>query len=111
MRVGQTLAGGAHALPNKGDGIEPENLDPAIGEKQQNDWTVGVTLLQDTELDFVELEPGQYGFVFVPQAVQAAQTTVRRSGCGSCGDGSAGIVRSTCNTSRSRSCRPLNLRR
>ena len=52
--------------------------------------TASQPLLQDTELDFVELEPGQYGFVFVPQAVQAAQTTARRSGCGSCGGGSCG---------------------
>ncbi len=41
-------------------------------------------LLQDTELDFVELEPGQFGFVFVPQAAP------RRGGCGSCGGGSCG---------------------
>lgn len=38
-------------------------------------------LLQDTELDFVELEPGQFGFVFVPQAAPG------RTGCGSCGGG------------------------
>ena len=47
-------------------------------------------LLQDTELDFVELEPGQYGFVFVPQAVQATAPTTRRGGCGGCGGGSCG---------------------
>ncbi len=41
-------------------------------------------LLQDTELDFVELEPGQHGFVFVPQAAPG------RSGCGSCGGGRCG---------------------
>ena len=52
--------------------------------------TASQPLLQDTELDFVELEPGQYGFVFVPQAVQAAQTTTRRGGCGGCGGGSCG---------------------
>lgn len=44
-------------------------------------------LLQDTELDFVEMEPGQYSFIFVPQAVPA---TARRGGCGSCGGGSCG---------------------
>ena len=52
--------------------------------------TASQPLLQDIELDFVELEPGQYGFVFVPQAVQAAQTTTRRGGCGGCGGGSCG---------------------
>ncbi len=43
-------------------------------------------LLQDTELDFVEMEPGQYGFVFVQHAAP------RRGGCGggSCGGGSCG---------------------
>ena len=40
-------------------------------------------LLQNTELDFVEMEPGQFSFIFVPQA--AAQGG---SGCGSCGGGS-----------------------
>lgn len=38
-------------------------------------------LLQDTELDFVELEPGQFGFVFVPRAAP------QRNGCGSCSSG------------------------
>ena len=41
-------------------------------------------LLQDTELDFVEMEPGQFSFVFVPQAAP------KRGGCGSCGGGSCG---------------------
>ena len=52
--------------------------------------TASQPLLQDIELDFVELEPGQYGFVFVPQAVQATQATTRRGGCGGCGGGSCG---------------------
>ena len=41
-------------------------------------------LLQNTELDFVEMEPGQFSFVFVPQAAP------KRGGCGSCGGGSCG---------------------
>ncbi len=41
-------------------------------------------LLQDTELDFVELEPGQFSFIFVPRAAP------RRGGCGSCGGGGCG---------------------
>lgn len=46
--------------------------------------TTSQPLLQDTELDFVEMEPGQFSFVFVPQAAP------RRGGCGSCGGGSCG---------------------
>lgn len=41
-------------------------------------------LLRDTELDFVELEPGQFSFVFVPRA------TPPRAGCGSCSSGGCG---------------------
>jgi iron-sulfur cluster assembly protein len=41
-------------------------------------------LLRDTELDFVELEPGQFSFVFVPRA------TPQRAGCGSCSSGGCG---------------------
>jgi iron-sulfur cluster assembly protein len=40
-------------------------------------------LLQDTQLDFVELEPGRFSFIFVPQAGQ-------RSSCGSCRGGGCG---------------------
>ena len=42
-------------------------------------------LLQDTELDFVEMEPGEFSFIFVPQA-----TPKRSTGCGGCGGGSCG---------------------
>lgn len=41
-------------------------------------------LLQDTELDFVEMEPGQFSFIFVPQAAP------ERGGCGTCGGGGCG---------------------
>ena len=37
-------------------------------------------LLEHTELDFVEIEPGEFGFVFVPKAAA-------RSGCSSCASG------------------------
>ena len=40
-------------------------------------------LLQDTQLDFVELEPGEFNFIFVPQATAARG----KSGCGSCSSG------------------------
>ncbi len=44
-------------------------------------------LLQGTQLDFVELEPGSFNFIFVP-ADAAAEEPARRScgngGCGSC---------------------------
>ena len=42
-------------------------------------------LLQNTELDFVEMEPGQFSFIFVPQTAAPGG-----SGCGSCGGGSCG---------------------
>ncbi|MDP2004738.1 MAG: hypothetical protein Q8K45_03610 [Rubrivivax sp.] len=56
-------------------------------------------LLQDTVLDFVELEPGQFGFVFIPPGeVQgggggcSSGAAKAKSGCGSggCGGGSCG---------------------
>ena len=46
-------------------------------------------LLQATTLDFVELEPGQFNFIFIPQ--EPAFTTggcgSGSGGCGSCGSG------------------------
>jgi iron-sulfur cluster assembly protein len=47
-------------------------------------------LLRDTVLDWVELEPGDYRFIFVPpQGASASQASATRSGCGSgaCGGG------------------------
>ncbi len=48
-----------------------------------------VALLEDTTLDFVELEPGQYNFIFVQQE---AETAGRGGGCstGGCGSGGCG---------------------
>jgi iron-sulfur cluster assembly protein len=40
-------------------------------------------LLQDTLLDFVELSPGEFNFIFMPQPV-APRTD---GGCGGCGGG------------------------
>ncbi len=45
-------------------------------------------LLEDTVLDFVELEPGQHNFIFVNQ--QSAFETSSAGGCGSGGCGSCG---------------------
>ncbi len=45
-------------------------------------------LLEDTVLDFVELEPGQYHFIFSNQ--QSAFETTSAGGCGSGGCGSCG---------------------
>jgi iron-sulfur cluster assembly protein len=53
-------------------------------------------LLQDTVLDFVEIEPGQYGFVFIPPGEMqggggcGSGATKARGGCGGggCGSGS-----------------------
>jgi iron-sulfur cluster assembly protein len=43
-------------------------------------------LLQNTQLDFVELNPGEFSFIFVPQA---AEPRPGRS-CGSCSSGGCG---------------------
>jgi Fe-S cluster assembly iron-binding protein IscA len=43
-------------------------------------------LLEHTELDFVEMEPGQFGFVFVPGSAPTRGT----GGCGSCAGGGCG---------------------
>lgn len=56
-------------------------------------------LLQDTVLDFVELEPGQFGFVFIPPGQAqgggggcGSGAPKAKGGCGSggCGSGSCG---------------------
>jgi iron-sulfur cluster assembly protein len=56
-------------------------------------------LLQDTVLDFVELESGQFGFVFIPPGALpgggggcSSGTAKTQGGCGSggCGGGSCG---------------------
>lgn len=50
-------------------------------------------LLQGATLDFVELQPGEFQFIFLnPNDPPAASggCASRRSGCGSCGGGSAG---------------------
>ena len=52
-------------------------------------------LLEDTTLDFVELEPGQYNFIFVQQEADMAGSSAgggcsTGGGCGSGGCGSGG---------------------
>lgn len=53
-------------------------------------------LLEDTVLDFVELEPGQYSFIFAPQEAELAGSgaggcsTGGGCGGGGCGGGSGG---------------------
>ena len=51
-------------------------------------------LLEDTVLDFVELEPGQYNFIFVQQETDLAGSSAGggcgSGGCGSCGSGGGG---------------------
>jgi iron-sulfur cluster assembly protein len=48
-------------------------------------------LLDDTVLDFVEIEPGQFDFVFMPaadfEAVPASGGSCGTGGCGSCSCG------------------------
>lgn len=43
--------------------------------------THSAALLEDVELDYVELTPGSFNFIFVPGALAGAQETP--SGCGS----------------------------
>ncbi|MFZ9298288.1 MAG: hypothetical protein ACO24Y_08120 [Hylemonella sp.] len=54
-------------------------------------------LLEDTVLDFVELEPGQFNFIFVNQ--QSAFTS--GSGCGSGGCASSGCSSGACGSGSS----------
>ncbi len=46
-------------------------------------------LLEDTVLDFVELEPGAFNFIFIPGHAEPAPTA-KSAGCGSGGCGSCG---------------------
>lgn len=51
-----------------------------------------VDLLEDTMLDFVEIEPGQFNFIFVPQpatpaSASSAGCASQGGGCGSTGGG------------------------
>lgn len=54
-----------------------------------------VDLLEDTVLDFVELEPGQFNFIFVSQQLVAqppvASGCSTGSGGGGCGSGGCGM--------------------
>jgi iron-sulfur cluster assembly protein len=45
-------------------------------------------LLQDTQLDFVELHPGEFRFIFIPQAAEPPPQAGCGSGC-SCASGGA----------------------
>lgn len=53
-------------------------------------------LLEGTVLDFVELEPGEFSFIFIPPSAASScdsgtGSAARRSGgCGGCGGGSGG---------------------
>jgi iron-sulfur cluster assembly protein len=49
-----------------------------------------VALLEDTTLDFVELEPGQYNFIFVQQEAEMAGSGGACSTGGGCGSGGCG---------------------
>jgi iron-sulfur cluster assembly protein len=42
-------------------------------------------LLEDTVLDFVELEPGAFNFIFVPASAETSPVTPAVGGCGSGG--------------------------
>lgn len=56
-------------------------------------------ILKDTVLDFVELNPGEYQFVFInPNDVEAPSDNPKAGGCGSggCGSGGCGTSRGGC---------------
>jgi iron-sulfur cluster assembly protein len=72
-------------------------------EERENDTVIeacGVTLLiaprsqellMDTTLDFVELKPGEFQFIFLnPNEAPPSACAKRSSGCGSCGGNSSG---------------------
>ena len=61
--------------------LEIEDVQVAIAPQHME-------LLEDTVLDFVELEPGQFHFIFSNQ--QSAFETSSAGGCGSGGCGSCG---------------------
>lgn len=69
--------------------IEIEGVAVLIAEHHQ-------PFLEDTVLDFVELEPGEFNFIFIDQGASAASgcsTGSERStggGCGGCGGGNGG---------------------
>jgi iron-sulfur cluster assembly protein len=44
-------------------------------------------LLEDTTLDFVELRPGEFQFIFINPKDDACAGQSRPNGCGSCGGG------------------------
>lgn len=47
-------------------------------------------LLDDTTLDYVELEPGKFNFIFIPGQNEAPTEATQAAGCGSGGCGSCG---------------------
>ena len=81
--------------------LDDGSIDYGMGfdEEREHDETAeahGLTLLlgrssrpylANTTLDFVEIEPGQFGFVFMPGAEEAspAASACGSGGCGSCG--------------------------
>ncbi|HET9821079.1 MAG TPA: hypothetical protein VFQ16_04575 [Burkholderiaceae bacterium] len=87
--------------------LDDGSIDYGLGfdEEREHDETAeahGLTLLlgrssrpylANTTLDYVELEPGQFGFVFVPGAEESAAAA---SGCGSGGCGSCGTTPGAC---------------
>jgi iron-sulfur cluster assembly protein len=71
--------------PREGDmPLQAHGVNLLIGAPSQ-------ALLDDTLLDYVELEPGTFGFVFQASATEPAQnggSACRSGGCGSCGSSS-----------------------
>ncbi len=70
----------------------PAGVNVLIGPKS---WEI----LKGATMDYVELEPGRFGFVFIPPKAEDAPSGPSGSGCGSGGCGSGG-----CGSGGSSSC-------
>ncbi len=67
------------------------DIDVVIGAESQ-------ALLEATTLDYVELEPGDFNFIFVDERLRAMESAQPKGGCGggSCASGGCGSSRGSC---------------
>ena len=68
--------------------LEVEGVAIVIAADHQN-------ILDDTTLDYVELQPGEFNFIFI-EGHQAAQTTTGGCSSGACGSGACGTTKGSC---------------
>ncbi len=75
VRFGQVFATGAHLLPDKGDGVEPQNIDARIGDEQhllQHRAKHGRIAVVQIPLKAVERRPDPVLHPVVPGEVSAS---------------------------------------